>query len=325
MRLVIQIPCFDEAETLPATLADLPRSVEGFDEVLVLVVDDGSTDGTADAARAGGADRVVRLPENRGLANAFRIGLDESLKMGADVVVNTDGDNQYRGADVARLVEPILDGRADMTVGARDMSAVGSFSTTKKILQKLGSAVTRRISGTRVQDATSGFRAFSRDAALRLNVFTHFTYTLETLIQAGRSHLTIESVPIRTNEARRASRLFHGNAGYIARSIMTMLRIYTLYQPFKVFLALASAFLLVGAAIGMRFVYFIAFGGHEGHVQSLILAAVCLIVGFLLFVFGLIADTNAANRRLMEDALTRLRRIELHPRHPKDPEGPASP
>jgi glycosyltransferase involved in cell wall biosynthesis len=309
MRLVIQIPCFNEEATLAETLDDLPASVPGVDEVVVLVIDDGSTDRTAQIARARGA-RTLRLPENRGLANAFRVGLDEAVRLGADLIVNTDGDHQYRGEDIARLVEPILAGRADLVVGTRDIERVPGFSWTKKRLQRVGSAVLRKVSGTRVADATSGFRALTREAALRLNVFSDFTYTLETLIQAGRNRLTVECVPVGVNPTRRASRLFSGNANYVLRSVVTMVRVYALYRPLQVFLAVAGLFLGAGTAIGLRFLYFLATGGHQGHVQSLILAAICLIVGFQFALFGLLAEVNAANRRLLEETLRRLRQIE---------------
>lgn len=315
MRLVIQIPCYNEMATLPETLAELPRLVPGFDEVLFLVIDDGSTDQTAAKAQELGVDHIVRLPENRGLANAFRVGLQEALNLGADVIVNTDGDGQYFGGDIIKLVEPIVAGRADLVIGTRDIDSIKSFSCSKKFLQKVGSAIVRRVSGTGVQDATSGFRAFTREAALRLNVFSHFTYTLETLIQAGRSGLTIESVPVRTNEAKRASRLFSSNADYIGKSIMTMIRIYALYRPLQVFLALGGVFLLTGTIVGFRFLtFYFFFGGHEGHIQSLILAAILLIVGFQFCVLGLLADVLAANRRLLEETLLRVRRSQVEKR-----------
>jgi len=311
MRLIIQIPCFNEAETLPVTLSNLPDRIDGIDEIRVLVIDDGSTDGTAEAARKAGADHVLVLPENRGLAYAFRAGLDEAVRLGADIILNTDADNQYRGQDVPRLVEPILAGRAEMVIGTRDIDAIAEFSASKKMLQRLGSRVVRMVSGTRVSDATSGFRAFSREAALRLNVFSSFSYTLETIIQAGKCNISMAFVPVGTNPKLRESRLYSSTASYLTNSIQTILRIYTLYEPLKAFTLIGLVPVLLGSLIGVRFLYYFFTSGSQGHVQSLILASILIILGFLTIVFGLLADLNGANRRLIEDALFRMRKLEL--------------
>jgi glycosyltransferase involved in cell wall biosynthesis len=311
MKLIIQIPCFNEAATLPATLADLPRAVPGFDAVETLVIDDGSRDGTAEVARAHGVTHLVRFPANRGLAATFRAGLDAALAHGADVIVNTDGDNQYPGAAIAELVRPIVEGRADVTIGVRDMDAIAEFSPLKKRLQRFGSRVVRRFSGLEIADATSGFRAFSRRAAARLNVLSRYTYTLETLIQAGRQNLAVVDVPIRANAATRASRLIRSNTRYVFRSAITIVRMFLIYEPLRALGTVAA--LLLGAAglIGLRFVYFYWTAGGHGHVQSLILAAILAIIGFQTGVLGVLADLTAANRRLLEDLLTRTREQRL--------------
>ena len=311
VKLIIQIPCFNEEHNLGETLAALPRRVPGFDSVETLVVDDGSTDRTADVARAAGAT-YLRFPVNLGLARAFSAGLDAALKLGADVIVNTDADNQYRGADVARLVEPILAGHADMVIGDRAPHRLAHFGRLKRILQRLGSWVVRQLSGTTVPDAASGFRAFSRRAALRLNVFTKFTYTLETIIQAGKKGIPIAHVPIGTNPERRPSRLFARLSTYIKHSAATLVRIYALYEPLKVFWRLGMLFIAGGLLIGLRFVadYFSGERG-AGHVQSLILAAVLTIVGCQTLLIGLVADLIGGARSLLEDTLFRVRVMEL--------------
>jgi glycosyltransferase involved in cell wall biosynthesis len=307
MKLIIQIPCFNEAATLPATLADLPRQVDGFDEVEILVIDDGSTDGTADVARVHGVDHVVRFPKNRGLAAAFRSGLDEALARDADVIVNTDGDNQYSAAAIPALVEPVLAGHADLVIGVRPIEEIAHFSPLKKRLQRFGSAVVRRFSGLTVEDATSGFRAFSRRAALRLNVINRYTYTLETLIQAGRQNLAVTTVPVTTNAKTRDSRLIRSVPGYIWRSAVTLVRMSITYQPLRVLGTVAAVMLGLGAFIGLRFLYFYITEGGQGHVQSLILTAILMIIGFQTGVLGVIADLSATNRRLLEETLARLR------------------
>jgi glycosyltransferase involved in cell wall biosynthesis len=312
VKLIIQIPCFNEEHNLGETLAALPRHVPGFDSVETLVVDDGSTDGTADVARSAGVTYLLRFPVNLGLARAFSAGLDAALKLGADVIVNTDADNQYRGADVGRLVEPILAGHADMVIGDRAPHRVAHFGPLKRILQRLGSWVVRQLSATTVPDAASGFRAFSRRAALRLNVFTKFTYTLETIVQAGKKGIPIAHVPIKTNPERRPSRLFGRLSTYIKHSAATLVRIYALYEPLKVFWRLGMLFIGGGALIGLRFAvdYFSGQRG-VGHVQSLILAAVLVIVGCQTLLIGLVADLIGGARSLLEDTLFRVRVMEL--------------
>src|SRR6266513_685862 len=273
MKLIIQIPCFNEAQQLPQTLADLPREVEGFDTVEWLVVDDGSTDETVQVARAHGVDHLVRLTNNKGLATAFQAGIDTALKLGADVIVNTDGDNQYYGRDIPRLVGPILEGRADMVVGDREVIGVEHFSALKKTLQRLGSWVVRRASSTSVPDTTSGFRAYNREAALQMLVVSTFTYTLETIIQAGKLLVAVDHVPIRTNPKTRESRLFPSMGAYVRRNTTSIFRIYTLYEPLRVFLA-AAAVLGIGALVLWARFFTSYIGGHgNGHVQSLILGS----------------------------------------------------
>ncbi len=310
MRLVVQIPCYNERETIGTVVAEIPRAIPGIDEVLVLVVDDGSTDQTAAVALAAGADYVARHGSNRGLAAAFRTGLDAALRLGADVIVNTDGDNQYAGADIPRLVEPIVRRRADLVVGDRAPGSAAHFSRSKRLLQILGSAVVRRLARVEVPDAASGFRALSREAALRLNVVTSYSYTLETLIQAGAQRFGVTSVPITARPTPRRSRLARSTFDYVQRSLVTIVRAYAMYQPLRVFLAV-SCLLFVPGLLGVgRFVWFYLHGAGEGHVQSLVLSSVLLIIGFQVGLIGLVADLIAANRRLMEESLYRLRRLD---------------
>ncbi|MFP4057411.1 MAG: glycosyltransferase family 2 protein [Candidatus Brocadiia bacterium] len=309
MKLIVQVPCYNEEETLPVTVGDVPRHIPGIDRVEVLVVDDGSTDRTVGVARQCGVDHIVRLAGNKGLATAFKVGLDEALKRGADVVVNTDGDNQYCGADIPALVQPILRGEADMVIGSRPIETIEHFSFVKKKLQRLGSWVIRQVSGTDVPDATSGFRAFSRDAAFRLNVVSRFSYTLETIIQAGSRGISIRSVPVRTNEKLRESRLFKSTWSYIVNSTATMVRIYAMYKPLRVFSYLALGLFALGGVIGVRFMYYFLFTASrgEGHVQSLILAAILIIIGFQTLVTGLLSDIISSSRRLIEEELYHVR------------------
>jgi glycosyltransferase involved in cell wall biosynthesis len=310
MKLIIQIPCLNEAATLGTALATLPRTMAGFDKVEWLVVDDGSTDGTAELARQLGVDHVVRHPVNRGLATAFMTGIDAGLRHGADVIVNTDADNQYEAADIPLLVQPILEHRADMVIGARPISQTEHFSWIKKQLQHLGSWAVRIASRTDVADAPSGFRAMTRETAMRLKVFNAYTYTLETIIQAGLSNLTVVSVPIRTNPDLRPSRLVRSIPNYVKRSLVTILRVFVIYRPLTLFLWISVILTFAGVAIGIRYLVFFAAGTGSGHVQSLLLAALCIMLGAFSFMMGLIADLISTNRKLMERIDLRLQRIE---------------
>lgn len=314
MKLIIQIPCRNESGSLPQTVADLPRQLEGVSRIEFLVIDDGSTDDTAEVAQRLGVDHIVRLPSHRGLAEAFRAGLGEALRQGADIVVNTDGDNQYRAEDIPRLIEPVLRGEADMVVGARPIQAIRHFSFLKKLLQRLGSWAVRKVSNTEVADATSGFRAFSRTAALRLNIFSSYTYTLETLIQAGLSNMRVVSVPVRTNAPTRESRLISNIPSYIQRSLLTMLRIFILYKPLRFFVLVGLVIFATGFAIGLRFFYHYLLGQGEGMVQSLILASVLLLMGFQVGIAGLLSDLIATNRRILEEIQVQERLRELERR-----------
>ena len=307
MKLIIQIPCFNEAATLPATLADLPRSVPGFDEVEWLVVDDGSADETRRVARDHGVHHVVGHTSNQGLARAFMTGLDACLQRGADVIVNTDADNQYKAAGIPALVAPVLDGSADIVVGERPIRIIRHFSPVKKALQKLGSWAVRVASKTAIPDAPSGFRAISRAAAQRLVVFSDYTYTLETIIQAGHKNIAITSVPVEVNEELRPSRLVTSVRAYVTRSIVTIVRVFIIYRPFRFFTTLAAVCFLAGFAIGVRFLVFYLGGDGSGHVQSLLLATLLMGAGFQLFVVAFVADLLAANRKLLEELLYRAR------------------
>ncbi|HKG04790.1 MAG TPA: glycosyltransferase family 2 protein [Conexibacter sp.] len=311
MKLIIQIPCFNEEQTLPLTLADLPRQVPGFDTVEWLVIDDGSSDRTIEVARENGVDHIVKLTNNKGLAAGFQAGLDAALKLGADVVVNTDADNQYDGRDIPKLVAPIVAGDADMVVGDRQVETIEHFSPLKKLLQKLGSWVVRQASSTTVPDTTSGFRAYNREAALQMQVVSRFTYTLETIIQAGKLLVAVDHVPIRTNEQTRESRLFPSMGAYVRRNGISIFRIYAQYEPLKVFWGAAVVIGVLAAAVWIRF--FVAFVGGEGagHVQSLILGAVLFIAAMLLGALGVIGDLLAAQRTLSQRTFERVRRIEL--------------
>jgi glycosyltransferase involved in cell wall biosynthesis len=313
MKLIIQIPCYDEEQTLPATLADLPREIPGIETVEWLVIDDGSTDRTIEVARAGGVDHIVRLTNNKGLAAAFQAGLDACLKLGADVIVNTDADNQYSGQDIPRLLAPILAGRADMVIGDRKTDQIEHFSPVKKRLQRWGSAVVRRASGTNVPDTTSGFRAYNREAALQMQVVSKFTYTLESIIQAGKMLVAVDHVPIRTNPKTRESRLFPSTGSYVRRNAVSIFRIYALYEPLRVFLAAAAFFAVIGAVIWARFLYFYFFADEPGqHIQSLILGSTLFIVAVQLAALGVVGDILAGSRLLQQRQLERVRRVELH-------------
>lgn len=310
MKLIIQMPCYNEADTLAIALEELPRKVEGFDQVEWLVIDDGSTDNTVEVAKTNGVDHVVSFSRNQGLARVFMAGLDACIKLGADVIVNTDADNQYNAADIPLLVRPILGGQADIVIGARAISEISHFSLAKKLLEKIGSWVVRVTSRSEIPDAPSGFRAMSREAALRLNVFNDYTYTLETIIQAGQKNMGITSVPIRVNEYLRPSRLVKSIPNYIRKSIMTIFRIFVVYKPFRFFMSIGLVLSFMGFLIGLRFLYFYFTREAAGHIQSLILASIFLGIGFQTMLVAFLADLQAVNRRLMEDVQYRLRAME---------------
>lgn len=301
MKLIIQIPCFNEAETLSIALAALPRSVAGFDEVEWLIIDDGSTDDTVKVAKENGVDHIIRHSQNQGLARAFMTGLDNCLRLGADVIVNTDADNQYHADDIPKLTQPILEHSAELVIGERPIQTIKHFSLIKKLLQKLGSWVVRIASNTNVPDAPSGFRAMSRTVAQQLMVFNNYTYTLETIIQAGQKNMAIKSVPIRVNEDLRPSRLVKSIPSYIKRSIITILRIFIIYRPFRFLATIGAIIFSAGFIIGLRFLFNYLAGEGEGHIQSLILAGLLLGIGFQTFLIAIVADLLAANRKLLED------------------------
>jgi len=311
MKLIIQIPCLNEEESLPKTLKDLPKSIDGIDKIEILIIDDGSTDKTSEVATANGVKHIVRFTKQKGLARAFHAGLDASLKAGADIIVNTDADGQYKGEDIARLVKPILRKEADIVIGNRDIENVEQFSFIKKRLQRLGSWVVRGLAGSQIEDVTTGFRAYNREAALRIDIISEYTYTLETIIQAEHKDLAIANITISTNEVTRPSRLFRSIPQYIKRSIITIIRVYSMFNPLKIFANIGAVFCTLGILIGCRFIYFYLMGDGAGHIQSLILAAVLLIIGFQMFVVALVSDLISANRRLIEETLLRTKRIEL--------------
>jgi len=307
MKLIVQIPCFNEEQTLGQTLRDIPRKLPGVDLVEVLVLDDGSTDGTLEVAKQAGADHVISLGQHMGLAKAFMAAIGVSLKLGADLIVNTDADNQYDGRDIEALVAPILDGRAEMVIGDRQIDTLDHFSPTKKVLQRVGSWVVRHASDTDIPDTTSGFRAYSRRAARRLTVFSDYTYTLETIIQARHKGIRVAHVPVRTRADARPSRLVKSTWYYLTRSAGTIVRIYAMYRPLHVFSTISGVLLLSGVAIGLRFLYYYAQGTGGGKIQSLILAAVLILLGFQSLIIGLVSDLVSANRRLLEEILFRLK------------------
>jgi glycosyltransferase involved in cell wall biosynthesis len=311
VKLIIQIPCYNEEDTLPVTLAELPRSLPGVDEIEYLVIDDGSTDRTVEVAQRFGVQHIVRQKRNRGLAAAFQAGLEAALAAGADLIVNTDADNQYFGPDVAALVQPILAGRADIVVGDRGVADSEHFSALKRVLQRFGSWVVERAAGIPIPDATSGFRAFTREAALRLTVLSEYTYTLETLIQAGVRGMNVIFVPVRTNPKTRKSRLMRSLPSFLALQAVTILRFYTMYRPLRVFMTTGALLIAAALFLGLRFLYLYAVGRGAGHVQSLILAAILSIVGFQVCLIGLIADLVSMNRKMLEETLYRARRAEL--------------
>lgn len=312
MKLIIQIPCYNEAESLPETLAQLPRRLDGIDQVEVLVIDDGSRDDTAAVAEACGVDHVLRLPHHAGLAEAFAAGLDACLRLGADFIVNTDADNQYHAGDIPRLVAPLLSGEAELVLGDRGVATLETFSPFKRRLQVIGSRVVSRAAGLDVPDAATGFRAMTRNVALHTVVLSDYSYTLETLIQAGNRKTRVLSVPVRTNPPKRPSRLMSGTGEYLKHSTATIIRSYAMYRPLRVFFTTGSIIFLVGFALAVRFLVYFFQGQGSGHVQSLILAAVLLIVGFQTWLIGLLADLVGKNRRLMEEVLWRVRGENIH-------------
>lgn len=311
MKLIVQIPCYNEELTLPQTVRDIPRTIPGVDKVEILIIDDGSSDRTVEVARELGVDHIICNKRNQGLARTFRTGLDACLHLGADLIVNTDGDNQYAGWDIPKLIQPILDGSADMVVGDRQTGNVGHFSPVKKALQKLGSAAVRNMSGIDIPDAVSGFRAFSREAGLQINIVSSFSYTTEMLIQAGKKNFKVVSVPIETNDKTRESRLFTSIPQFIERQLSTMVRIYTMYQPLRVFFYTGTLLLVIGLIPVIRFLYFYMMGAGDGHIQSLVLGGILSMMGFLTYLVGLVADLINFNRQLIEMTLERVRRLEL--------------
>jgi glycosyltransferase involved in cell wall biosynthesis len=319
-KLIIQIPCLNESATLPQTIAALPREVPGVDVVEYLIIDDGSTDDTIKVARQCGVHHIVSHPQNQGLARAFSTGLDACLRLGADIIVNTDADNQYSAGSIPALIQPILDRRAEFVIGDRGTDEISHFSWSKKRLQKVGSWVVRQASGTTVPDATSGFRALSREAALRLNIVSEFTYTLESLIQAGNKNIATTSVPVQTNPATRESRLFKSNWGYIRRSAKTIVRIYSMYRPMRAFVILGGLMSAIGVALGGRFLYYYVSGAGAGKIQSLLLGVIMLVVGAQTILTGFLADVMGYNRNLVEDVLFRVKRMELEMRKTDEPE-----
>jgi glycosyltransferase involved in cell wall biosynthesis len=310
-KLIIQIPCLNEAETLPQTLRDLPVSIPGIDTIETLVIDDGSRDGTSEVARAHGVHHIVRFRRNKGLAAAFMAGIDAALKLGADYIVNTDADNQYAGDDIGVLVAPLIRGEADICIGDRNIQTIAHMGASKKLLQRLGSWVVRQVSGTKVPDTTSGFRAYTREAALRMSLVSEFSYTLESLIQAGKRRMAIAHVEVRTNARTRESRLFNSIFAYIKQSAATIVRIYASHEPLKVFSYIGLTIFGVGFVVSLRFLYYYLTGSGGGKLQSLILSAVLMIVGFQVMLIGLVADLISGSRKILEDVLYRVRLLEL--------------
>jgi glycosyltransferase involved in cell wall biosynthesis len=312
MKLIIQIACYNEEAVLPETLGALPRKLEGIDEIEVLIINDGSTDNTLKVAQEHGVDHIISFKKNQGLARSFMAGINACLKQGADIIVNTDADNQYNAGDIPTLIKPILEGKADMVIGARPISRIKGFSLVKKILQRIGSWLVRRVSRTSVPDAPSGFRAISQNSALKLNVFNAFTYTHETIIQAGLKNMVVLSVPVSVNPARRPSRLFKSIPSYLIKSFIAILRMLVVYRPFRFFLSLGLIFFLAGFLVGVRYIYFMIMGSGAGHIQSVILAGVLIGIGFQTTLVAFIADLLGVNRKLMEEIQYRLRKMEIN-------------
>ncbi len=310
MKLIIQIPCFNEEDTLTKTISDLPKQIDGIDEIETLIIDDGSSDKTVDVANWSGVTHVLKLNRHVGLAGAFKAGLNECLRLGADIIVNTDADNQYNADDMKDIIKPIIDGNADMVIGARPISGIPGFSPLKKILQKAGSAVMRLVSSTSVEDAPSGFRAFSAECASVLNIFDNYTYTMETIIQARAKDLRILSVPVRVNSQTRKSRLVKNIFNYVKRTSFTILRMFIVYRPFRFFAFISSIFLIFGLLLAGRFLYFFFNDGGNGHVQSLIFSSICIITGVQIGLIGVLADLCAINRKLLEDIQQRIKKFE---------------
>lgn len=310
IRLIVQIPCHNEAKTLPSVIADIPRDIEGVDEVLIQVIDDGSTDETIEVAKRLGVNKIIRQKGNKGLARSFQFGIDSALADNADIIVNTDGDNQYCGASIPDLVRPIVNGQADIVLGDRNPGENKEFSKTKRLLQRLGSAVVRKLANVEADDAVTGFRAYSREAALRINVMTNFSYTIETLIHAGQQGLTVLSVPVQTNPSTRPSRLFKSTFHFIRKQVVTIIRSCVMYMPLRTFLIAGLALLAIGVAPILRFLYYYSLGQGDGHIQSLVIGGVCLIIGYVTVVIAFLSDTIATNRRLSENTLARVRNLE---------------
>ncbi|CAI4163640.1 Glycosyl transferase [Alteromonas macleodii] len=311
MKLIVQIPCYNEEHTLPETYNDIPREIDGVDKVEIMIIDDGSTDRTIEVAKSLGVDHIIRNKNNRGLARTFRKGIDECLKLGADIIVNTDGDNQYAGWDIPKLIKPILDEKADVVVGDRKTQDIQHFTPLKKLLQRLGSYVVKKVSGVQVPDAVSGFRAYSREAALQLNIISPFSYTIEALIQSGKKHMAVTHVPVETNAKTRESRLFTSIPKFIERQLTTIVRMYTMYQPLRVFVLLGALITLIGLIPIVRFLIFYMMGDGNGHLQSLILGGVLTLLGIITFLIAILADLINFNRQLIEQTLEKVRRMEL--------------
>ena len=311
MKLIIQISCYNEEKTLPATLKALPGKLDGIDEIEVLIINDGSTDKTSKVAEKNGAHHIINFKKNQGLARAFMAGINACLKLGADIIVNTDADNQYNAKDIPKLIRPILEGKADMVIGSRPISRIKHFSLMKKIMQKVGSWLVRKVSRTSILDAPSGFRAINRNSALKLNVFNTFTYTHETIIQAGLKNMAVISVPVKVNKPKRPSRLYKSIPSYIARSLIAILRMVVVYRPFRFFLSLGLIFLFAGFLFAARYLYFMLTSGGTGHVQSVVLAGVLIGIGFQIILVAFIADLLGVNRKLLEEIQYRLRKQEI--------------